>query len=523
MAVFTIVSRLRRGKRETRPVQSHSSGPKDLISSDFAGGVNEEFVVRTLAVQERPTPQLPDKQIQVDAGQARFTHLDALRAFSVLVVVVGHAGLGNVVPGGSGVTIFFAISGFIITYLMLAERRKTAQFDVVGFYLRRLLKLGPPLLVAVAIPTVIYAFSEPLNGWSVLSQFTFGYNWFHIYGPDDVLPGTTVVWSLSIEEQFYIVFAALWVVACGSRHALRILGWAAVIAIVTSVALKVGYALSDSSFDAMAVGGSNPRVYFGTDTRLDTLAIGVGAAVLLDSWRTLPPGGTYLSRFVESGWAVPLAAVLYLATLVVRDPFIRETARYPLQGLAACIVILAGIRAQHEHWSIRWLNGVSKTGIVATLGLASYSIYLIHGSIQVALEGHVDTWPRPLSVAILVVLPVLAGIALYRLVEVPLEPVRERLRRRARARKSLAATTATPQAPTSLAVAVDDEVEELLETAVPGQRVDSLAAPGIVKRSERERSRSGPPEISPLWHRDHLTVDSDDGREFARHHRAPSG
>src|SRR3954469_19419128 len=83
----------------------------------------------------------------------RFAHIDAMRAVAVGLVVVAHAGLDRVVPGGSGVTIFFSISGFIITYLVLRERDSAGGFAVGHFYLRRALKLGPPLVVIVFIPT----------------------------------------------------------------------------------------------------------------------------------------------------------------------------------------------------------------------------------------------------------------------------------------------------------------------------------------------------------------------------------
>lgn len=69
-----------------------------------------------------------------------------MRAGAVMLVVLSHAGL-TAVPGGSGVTIFFVISGFIITHLLLRELEKTNSFDIRGFYLRRALKIFPPLLV----------------------------------------------------------------------------------------------------------------------------------------------------------------------------------------------------------------------------------------------------------------------------------------------------------------------------------------------------------------------------------------
>lgn len=173
----------------------------------------------------------------------RLAHLDGMRAFAVLLVVVAHAGLGHLVPGGSGVTIFFAVSGFIITHLVLRERDRTGGFDVGGFYVRRAVKLLPPLLVAILLPTLVWSVWHPVDWSALAAQLFFYFNWTKASGAEfDALPGSGVVWSLSIEEQFYIVFALSWlllvrrrwartalavvsaVVCCGSLGALRTFG-----------------------------------------------------------------------------------------------------------------------------------------------------------------------------------------------------------------------------------------------------------------------------------------------------------
>src|SRR3954470_3410035 len=122
----------------------------------------------------------------------RYAHIDALRAFAVMLVVVAHAGLGSLVPGGSGVTIFFSISGFIITYLLLRENDATGSFGIRAFYVRRLLKIGPPLLVCILIPTIILAFFKAIN-WAPFAGIVFFYfNWFKATGVDAPLPGSGV-------------------------------------------------------------------------------------------------------------------------------------------------------------------------------------------------------------------------------------------------------------------------------------------------------------------------------------------
>ena len=77
--------------------------------------------------------------------------LDGIRAISVLIVVLGHSGLEDVVPGGLGVTIFFFLSGYLITTLMLTEYERTGGINILNFYTRRAFRLMPPLLVTLAI------------------------------------------------------------------------------------------------------------------------------------------------------------------------------------------------------------------------------------------------------------------------------------------------------------------------------------------------------------------------------------
>jgi peptidoglycan/LPS O-acetylase OafA/YrhL len=77
--------------------------------------------------------------------------LDGIRAVSVLIVVLSHVGLGHVVPGGLGVTIFFFLSGYLITTLLLQEHARNGSIHVGRFYIRRFLRLAPPLMITLAV------------------------------------------------------------------------------------------------------------------------------------------------------------------------------------------------------------------------------------------------------------------------------------------------------------------------------------------------------------------------------------
>lgn len=347
----------------------------------------------------------------------RFAHIDALRAYAVLVVVVAHGGLGQIVPGGSGVTIFFSISGFIITYLLLRERDKTGSFGIGRFYLRRAFKIMPPFLLAVVIPSLLWAIWNTIDWAAFLAQIFFIFNWWKVNNIPDVLPGTGVVWSLSIEEQFYIVFAIVWLLAVRSRHWKRITVAAALAAVVWSTVARLVFV------------GDPSRIYYGSDTRLDGIAYGVLIAVLYHAWQLRGQPSTFWARVLGSPAAPYVALIAYLATLLIRDEWFRETLRFTVQSLAACALILYGLMARPSRTQ-RAVAAVSLWKPIELIGLASYSIYLVHLTLIFALSPFLSFLPGGLSAALLMGIGVAAGIALYLWVEKPVHVARVALESR---------------------------------------------------------------------------------------------
>lgn len=356
----------------------------------------------------------------------RYAHIDAMRAFAVLLVVFSHAGL-TFVPGGSGVTIFFVISGFIITFLLLRERDKTGGFDLGGFYMRRLIKIAPPLFLALIIPTLIYmAFGGAVNIGDFLGQIFFFFNWRYLDSQVTVLPGSHVTWSLAIEEQFYLVFALIWLFAVKSKYYLKIVVSLAIFAIVWS---------NLSRFFLFLDGASSDRIYFGTDTRVEAIAVGTLVAVWFFKYRNTdmvqgrPIRG---SRFADSSltgagrsipllgrnWVIVVAVGIYFFSLVIRDDFFRDTARYSLQAIAAALMVLWGQVARRQPLGTKLMK-LLQWRFLQLLGLSSYSIYLSHDVIYRLVEPHLEFLPRPVMVLLMVALGLAVGIAMYKFVEIP--------------------------------------------------------------------------------------------------------
>lgn len=345
-----------------------------------------------------------------------------MRAVAVLLVVVAHAGLGHLIPGGSGVTIFFAISGFIITTLLLKEWGKTGRFDIGGFYIRRAVKLMPPLVVALVVPTLIYSALGGLINWNAFAgQILFYFNWIKLDHPD-ILPGSAVVWSLSIEEQFYIVFAALWLWLVRSSRTVPWLAGLSVTVIITSTTLR--FVLADPGNEQAA-----DRIYYGSDTRADSLAWGILAAIALYKWQRSGAPRGWFQRISGSQWVLVGAVLVFLVSLVIRDDWFRQTLRYSLQSVSTCVVVLYGFTAApgvvHKAFT-----AVCRIRPVQIIGLASYSIYLVHLSLIVAIDEYTETLPLPMHVAIGTALSVGIGIAMYWWIEIPARKLYERIRNR---------------------------------------------------------------------------------------------
>lgn len=344
----------------------------------------------------------------------RFAHLDGMRCFAVMIVVLSHAGL-TFVPGGSGVTIFFVISGFIITHLVLGEARRTGRFDARAFYLKRGLKLFPPFLVVIGIPTLVYALVRPVSALDVTGQFLFFFNWLYTDSVVDVMPGSIVVWSLSIEEQFYLAFALLWIVLVRSRRATLILAFVAGGAALVSAGSRVLLHLADATQD---------RIFFGTDSRLEAIAVGVLLAAVLEILRSR-------GRALPSWWArdavLVVAAVVYVGSLVVRDPVFRDTLRYSLQAGAAAAGILWGLAEGNRGPLGSLVMRVCAWRPVQVIGFASYSVYLAHYVAMSALQGLGVPREGPF-IALHVLVGTAVGVAVWKLVEVPVLDWRARHR-----------------------------------------------------------------------------------------------
>jgi peptidoglycan/LPS O-acetylase OafA/YrhL len=340
--------------------------------------------------------------------------IDALRAIAVLAVFAYHAGVGWMPGGFLGVDVFFVISGYLITSLLLAEYRRGGHIRLGRFWARRARRLLPAVGVLIAVTMVVAAIVEPDRiddlRTDAIASLAYVANWHFIVDQQSYFEQFQRpslfrhLWSLSVEEQFYLfwplAFAAGMKLAGRRRLLVGVLAGA-----LASVALA--WVLFDPH-DAS-------RVYYGTDTHAVGLLLGVALALVWSPWD--------LRRGTLGRWTGPVLdalGVLALGYVVLSFVEIHDYDLGLLHGgylwLALFTAILIAVLA---HPAAR-LGGLLALPPMVWLGLRSYSFYLWHWPVLALTRPGVDvSMPR----GILIPLQLLAVLALaelsYRFVERP--------------------------------------------------------------------------------------------------------
>lgn len=339
-----------------------------------------------------------------------FAGLDGLRAVSVMIVFLAHAGLGHIVPGGFGVTVFFFLSGFLITSLLVREHETYGSISISAFYLRRLVRLVPPVLLTIglAVIAVWFGFAQGgLDPWTIFSQVFFFFNY---YTQSDLaepsVSGLGILWSLSVEEQFYLVFPFVFIALVRSRWNIPVIAAITVLVLVWRVI----------RFEVFQ--HSHYEIYISTDTRIDSILFGCLLALVSARY---PERLTFIAR--QKWVMLALALCVIVLSFVVRDPTFRATLRYSVQGLALIPIFYLAVNHPNT-WLFSWLNWMP----IRRLGQYSYTFYLSHFVIINMLIFN-GLYEENMIVLMLIafVLTILYSFLVYRYVEKPLHPLRSRL------------------------------------------------------------------------------------------------
>jgi peptidoglycan/LPS O-acetylase OafA/YrhL len=341
--------------------------------------------------------------------------LDGLRGFAVLAVMMRHfqyEGFNNhsvvLLPGGGiGVDLFFVLSGFLITTLLLQEWATTGSISILNFYVRRGLRLLPALAAFLVAFVVIASFVHtPVQSTGEVSNadllknlaaiVTYSFNWLMALGWDRVW-GLGHLWSLSVEEQFYLVWPALLILLLRLRVSPLLLLGLSGAALAISASLPVIW--PEERF---------ARFYFATDYRIHTILVGCLLAQLYV--------GGLLTASVTRRPLFKVALAASLAFLVTAAVWLESEDRFIFLGgytfvaIAAGFVLTAGFFANQGtgHWLLT-------NRAIVYVGKRSYALYLWHYAIGYWLRD-LDTVPQILlSFAV----SFLAAELSHRLVEAP--------------------------------------------------------------------------------------------------------
>lgn len=324
--------------------------------------------------------------------------LNGIRAISVLLVVLAHSGFGAIVPGGLGVTIFFFLSGYLITTLMLAESERLGAIDIPNFYARRFFRLAPPLLI-----TLFLAYSLNYYGMipghitleGLTAQLFYFSNYFSIFidhDGDKTPSGTPILWSLAVEEHFYIFFPLIMILFLKNALKRRTIGIILICACVVVLMWRIHLVTSPGFFV--------DRTYLATDTRIDSIIYGCLTAVLINPLR-VPTQSQSMSLLQ---WALFSTGItLLLFCLIYRNPVFRETFRYSLEGIALVPIFYFAILFSGNS-VFRYLN----SAWAVRIGTYSYAIYLIHQVIIfIVFKNALSVADNPF-----IVFPIVLGVSL---------------------------------------------------------------------------------------------------------------
>ena len=370
--------------------------------------------------------------------------LDGIRALSVLAVIIYHANKMWLPGGFLGVEVFFVISGYLITLLLLAESEKNGSISLKEFWWRRARRLLPALWVVV-LGVVVFAalFQREMLGTlrgDVIAALLYGFNWFQIWVGTSYFTSFEFVplrhlWSLAVEEQFYLIWPVVMLsVAKFGKRRLPIVsavffGLAVILAIYTALVYQPGTIsnIGDTPNQFMSLFGQSVSridfLFLGTLTRSSGLLLGAALAIWWRPWllQNSRAGANKLFDFIGIGGLAALALMMWRFQTVIEGTD-EGTVGYDflfrggffLTDLASLAVIAAAV-----HPSSKILARSLSNPVLVWLGRRSYGFYLFHWPVFQFYRRFAGKGLTPYEFVVLVLFALALTELSYRYIETP--------------------------------------------------------------------------------------------------------
>jgi peptidoglycan/LPS O-acetylase OafA/YrhL len=345
--------------------------------------------------------------------------IDGLRAVAVIAVMLYHLGFSWIPGGFLGVDLFFVISGYVITRLLLDSIQRSGGLDLRAFYKARIRRLFPPLVFMIFVTIIYISIWAPETMRRFVSDSPFalfgGMNWWLVFRQTDYFdtisrpPLLQHTWSLGVEAQFYLIWPLILLLVLRQFGKAKIPGAALFIAAISGIALLlVSYEVDAANVSQVS------HVYFGTDTHSIGLFLGAALAVSWVPQNLQEQVNRRAQDFIDGIGVIGFLGLLGTFFLINEsDPTLYKLA-FPLAGLFGCAILTSIV-----HPASRFAPILSNK-VAVWIGERSYAIYLWHWVVFQVTRPAVDLEGSPWALYALRILVVfaLADISL-RLVELP--------------------------------------------------------------------------------------------------------